>query len=82
MLDKLVTKIEETVKEMMMLEEKMKHNIYMRGIAITEEGYYDTEDRDMYVENLLVEFEVLHKRHEELDTFLREFCMSMYMSEK
>ena len=41
MLDKMVTKIEETVKEMMMLEEKMKHNIYMRNIAITEEGYYE-----------------------------------------
>ena len=82
MLDKMVTKLEETVKEMMRLEEMMEHNIYIRSIAITEEGYYDVEDRDTYVENLLVEFEILHERHEELDTFLREFCMSMYMSEK
>ena len=77
----MVTKIEETVKEMMMLEEKMKHNIYMRSIAVTEKGYYEVDDRDMYVEHLLVEFEVLHERHEELDTFLRDFCMSRYMPE-
>ena len=82
MLDRMVTKLEETVKEMSELEEKMKHNLYMRNIAMPEEGDYVKAGRLRYVEHLLVEFDILQERHEKLDIFIREFCMSMYMSEK